>query len=167
MSYVYCVCWKLIIHQKLKQSIIALISHTSKVMLTILQARLQQYVNWELPDVQAGFRKGRGTRSNCQHHWIIEKARESSGCSTNNSILILSTHVSIRVEGSFPQDCPSLQMPIGSQGCHQDFWQNCCTLEVPMIPSLDLVNLLEWLKRLRKPVCSLHCWFITNSIKRY
>ena len=46
---------------------IALISHTSKVMLKILQARLQQYVNCELPDVQAGFRKGRGTRSNCQH----------------------------------------------------------------------------------------------------
>ena len=47
--------------------IIALISHTSKVMLKILQARLQQYVNRDLPDVQAGFRKGRGIRSNCQH----------------------------------------------------------------------------------------------------
>ena len=46
---------------------IALISHASKVMLKILQARLQQYVNCELPDVQAGFRKGRGNRSNCQH----------------------------------------------------------------------------------------------------
>ena len=46
---------------------IALISHTSKVMLKILHARLQQYMNRELPDVQAGFRKGRGTRSNCQH----------------------------------------------------------------------------------------------------
>ena len=46
---------------------IVLISHTSKVMLKILQARLQQYMNHELPDVQAGFRKGRGTRSNCQH----------------------------------------------------------------------------------------------------
>ena len=45
----------------------ALISHASKVMLKILQAKLQQYVNQELPDVQAGFRKGRGTRSNCQH----------------------------------------------------------------------------------------------------
>ena len=44
---------------------IALISHTGKVMLKILQARLQQYVNHELPDVQAGFRKGIGTRSNC------------------------------------------------------------------------------------------------------
>ena len=56
---------------------IALISHTSKVMLKILQARLQQYVNCESPDVQAGFRKGRGTRDQiASTHWIIEKARE-------------------------------------------------------------------------------------------
>ena len=46
-------------------------------MLKILQARLQQYMNWELPDVQAGFRKGRGTRDQIANiHWIIEKARE-------------------------------------------------------------------------------------------
>ena len=56
---------------------IALISHTSKVMLKILQARLQQYVNHELRDVQAGFRKGRGTRDQIANiRWIIEKARE-------------------------------------------------------------------------------------------
>ena len=56
---------------------IALISHASKVMLKILQARLQQYVNHEFPDVQAGFRKGRGTRDQIANiHWIIEKARE-------------------------------------------------------------------------------------------
>ena len=56
---------------------IALISHNSKVMLKILQARLQQYVNHELPDVQAGFRKGRGTRDHIANiHRIIEKARE-------------------------------------------------------------------------------------------
>ena len=56
---------------------IALISHASKVMLKILQAMLQQYVNHELPDVQAGFRKGRGTRYQIANiHWIIEKARE-------------------------------------------------------------------------------------------
>ena len=56
-------------------STIALISHTSKVMLKILQARLQQYVNQELPDVQAGFRKGRGTRDQIANiRWIIEKA---------------------------------------------------------------------------------------------
>ena len=52
-------------------------SHASKVMLKILQARLQQYVNCELPDVQAGFRKVRGTRDQIANiHWIIEKARE-------------------------------------------------------------------------------------------
>ena len=56
---------------------IALISHASRVMLRILQARLQQYVNRELPDVQAGFRKGRGTRDQIANiHWINEKARE-------------------------------------------------------------------------------------------
>ena len=56
---------------------IALISHVSRVMLKILQDRLQQYVNRELPDVQAGFRKGRGTSDQIANtHWIIEKARE-------------------------------------------------------------------------------------------
>ena len=56
---------------------IALISHASKVMLKILQARLQQYVNRGLPDVQAGFRKGKGTRDQIANlHWIIEKARQ-------------------------------------------------------------------------------------------
>ena len=53
----------------------ALISHASKVMLKILQVRLQQYKNWELPDVQVGFRKGRGTRDQIANiRWIIEKA---------------------------------------------------------------------------------------------
>ena len=56
---------------------IALISHASKVMLKILQARLQQYVNCELPDVQAGFSKGRGTRDQTANiRWILEKARD-------------------------------------------------------------------------------------------
>ena len=56
---------------------IALISHASKVMLKILQASLQQYVNQDLPDVQAGFRKGSRTRDQITNiHWIIEKARE-------------------------------------------------------------------------------------------
>ena len=56
---------------------IALISSASKVMLKVLQARLQQYVNQELPDVQAGFRKGRGTRNQIANIcWIAEKARE-------------------------------------------------------------------------------------------
>ena len=56
---------------------ITLISHASKVMLKILQARFQQYMNCELPDVQAGFRKGRGARDKVANTcWIIEKARE-------------------------------------------------------------------------------------------
>ena len=56
---------------------IVLISHASKIMLKILQARLQQYVNRELPDVQAGFRKDRGTGDQIANiHWIIEKGRE-------------------------------------------------------------------------------------------
>ena len=56
---------------------IALCSHASKVMLKILQARLQQYVNREIPDVEACFRKGRGTRDQIANiRWIIEKARE-------------------------------------------------------------------------------------------
>ena len=56
---------------------LVLISHASKIMLKILQAWLQQYTNWDLPDVQAGFRRGRGTRDQTANiHWIIKKARE-------------------------------------------------------------------------------------------
>ena len=66
---------------------IALISHASKVMLKILQARLQQYVNRELPDVQAGFRKGRGTRDQIANiHQIIKKQENSS--KTSISVLL-------------------------------------------------------------------------------
>ena len=58
-------------------STIVLTSHASKVMLKILQTRLQQYVNYELPDIQTGFRRGRGTRDQIANiFWIIEKARE-------------------------------------------------------------------------------------------
>ena len=69
---------------------IALISHTSKVTLKILQARLRQYVNQELPDVQGGFRKGRGTRDQIANiRWIIEKAREFQKTSTSASLTTL------------------------------------------------------------------------------
>ena len=62
---------------KLPHNCTHLISHASKVMLKILQARIQQYVNRELPDVQAGFRKGRGTRDQIANiRWFIEKARQ-------------------------------------------------------------------------------------------
>ena len=70
---------------------IALISHASKVMLKILQARLQQYVNCEIPDVQAGFRKGRGTRD--QIHWITStgssKKQESSRKTSVSALLTM------------------------------------------------------------------------------
>ena len=60
------------------------ISHASKVMPQILQAKLQQYMNQELPDIQAGFRKGRGTRDQIANiHWIIGKAREFQKSSTS------------------------------------------------------------------------------------
>ena len=65
------------IFHRTRTKTIALISHASKVMLKILQVRLQQYMNCELPDVQAGFRKGRGTRDQIANIcWIMEKARE-------------------------------------------------------------------------------------------
>ena len=72
---------------------IVIISHTSKVMLQILQARLQQYVKWELPVVQAGFRKDRGTRDQIANiHWIIVKAREfRKKRSTSASLTMLKT----------------------------------------------------------------------------
>ena len=67
-----------------KYCTIALISHTSKVMLKILQVRLQQYMNCKLPDVQAGFRKGRGTTDQIANIcWIIERAREFQKKSTS------------------------------------------------------------------------------------
>ena len=70
-------------------SIIALISHTSKVMLKILEARLQQYVNQELPDIQAGFRKSRGTRDQIANiHWIIKKVIELQEKKKSNSTLL-------------------------------------------------------------------------------
>ena len=69
---------------------IALISHTSKVMLKILQARLQQYVNCEPPDVQAGFRKGRRTRDQIANiHWITEKAREFQKKTSTSALLTM------------------------------------------------------------------------------
>ena len=69
---------------------IALTSHTSKVMLKILQARLQQYVNGELPDVQAGFRKGRGTRDQIANiHWIIGKTGNKYVDSSSPALMAL------------------------------------------------------------------------------
>ena len=73
---------------------IALISHANKVMLKILQARLQQYVNQELLEVQVGFRKGRGTRDQIGNiHWIIEKAREFQKTSNSASLTTIKSLV--------------------------------------------------------------------------
>ena len=70
---------------------VALISHTSTIMLKILQARLQQFVNHGLPDVQAGFRKGRGTRerSNCQHPLDHQKKQENSRKTSTFALLTM------------------------------------------------------------------------------
>ena len=71
---------------------IALISHSSKVMFKILQSRLQQFMNHELPDTQAGFRKGRGNRDQISNiRWIIEKAREFQKKKTSTSVLLTRT----------------------------------------------------------------------------
>ena len=65
-------------------------------MLKILQARLQQYVNHELPDVQAGFRKGRGTRDQIANiHWIVEKAREFQKKKSTSALLIMPKHLTV------------------------------------------------------------------------
>ena len=73
---------------------LTLISHTSKVILKILQARLQQYMNSELPDVQAGFRKGRGTRDQIANsHWITKKAREVQKKTSISALLTMTMTV--------------------------------------------------------------------------
>ena len=77
---------------------IALISHASKVMLKILQARLQQYVNCELPDVQAGFRKGRGTRDQIANiRWIIEKQESSRKKTSISALLTMSKPLTVTI----------------------------------------------------------------------
>ena len=79
-------------------------SHANKVMLKILQARLQQYVNSEIPDVQTGFRKGRGTREQTANiHWIMEKTREFQKTSISALLTMpkpLTVWITITVENS-------------------------------------------------------------------
>ena len=80
----------------LQHPTIALISHASKVMLKILQARLQQYVNRELPDVQARFRKGRGTRDLIANIcWVMEKAREFQKKTSISALLTMSKPLTV------------------------------------------------------------------------
>ena len=72
---------------------IALILHTSKVMLKILQARLQQYVNCEHPDIQAGFRKDRGNRSNCQH--LLDHQKSKKVLEKASALLTMPKHLTV------------------------------------------------------------------------
>ena len=89
---------------------IALVSHASKVMLKILQARLQQYVNSEIPDVQAEFRKGRGTRDQIASvHWIIEKAREFQ------KNILVSSVAQLCPTLCGPMDCSTPGLPVHHQ----------------------------------------------------
>ena len=74
---------------------ITLFSHTSKVMLKILQARLQQYVNREIPYVQAGFRKGRGTRDQIANIRLIRKKQESSRKTSTSALLTMPKHLTM------------------------------------------------------------------------
>ena len=75
---------------------IVLISHVIKVMLKILQSRLQQYVNWEIPDVQAGFKIGRGTRDQTANiHWIIEKKQGNSRKTSTSALLTMPKLLSV------------------------------------------------------------------------
>ena len=98
---------------------IALISHTSKVMLKILQARLQQYVSHELPDVQAGFRKGRGTRDQIANiHWIMKMQESSRKTSTPKPLTVwitITVENSSRYGNTRPPDLP-LEKPVCRSG---------------------------------------------------
>ena len=86
--------------QRMFKHTIALISHASKVMLKILQARLQQYMNPEIADVQAGFRKGRGTRDQIANIcWIIEKPREFQK-NIHSALLVMPKPLTVSVQFS-------------------------------------------------------------------
>ena len=110
----------------LKLPQIAFISHISKVMLKILQARLQQYVNHELPDVQAGFRKGRGTRDQIANiHWIIGKSKRVPEKTSISALLTMPKPLTVwitincgnsdRDENTRPPDLP-LEKPVCMAG---------------------------------------------------
>ena len=115
----------------LKLRTIALISHANKVMLKILQASLQQYVSCELPDVQAGFRKGRGTRDQIGNIcWIMEKAREFQKTSISALLTMpkpLTVWITTTVENSErdgnnrPPDLP-LEKPVCRSGSNSYNW---------------------------------------------
>ena len=96
---------------------VALISHASKGMLKILQARLQRYVNHELPDVQAGFRKGRGTRGQIANIlWIIKKKQESSRKTSISAFLTMPKSLTVWIIINW-RILP-LEKPVCRSGCN-------------------------------------------------
>ena len=106
---------------------IPLISHASKVMLKILQARLQQYVNCELADVQAGFRKGRGTRDqNANICWIIKKKQESSR----------KTSISVLLTMWITINCGKFWKRWEYQTTWPASWETCSLLHLKSLPLL-------------------------------
>ena len=101
---------------------IALISHATKVMLKILQARLQQYVNPELPDVQAGFRKGRGTRDQIANiRWVIEKAREFQKKTSISALLTMPKPLTVWIT----KNCGKFWRRWASQTTWPASWETC------------------------------------------
>ena len=120
-------------------------SHASKVMLKILQARLQEYVNRELPDVQAGFRKGRGSRDQIAgNHWIIKKAREFQKniyfCFIDYSkvfVIVNKTEGDVFLEFScfFNDPADVYNLMSGSSKASLDIWK--FTVHVLLKPSLE------------------------------
>ena len=101
---------------------IAFISHASKVMLKILQPRLQQYMNHELPDIQAGFRKGRGTRDQIANiYWIIEKAREFKKNIYFCFIDYAKAFDCVKVAQSCPTLCDSMDYSLPGSSVHGIF----------------------------------------------
>ena len=112
---------------------IALISHTSKVILKILQARLQQYLNCELPDVQAGFRKCTGTRNQIANIcWIIEKARKVPEKHLLLHYLLRQSLSLCESESEVTQSCPTLYDPVD------------CSLPGSSIHGISQARILEW-----------------------
>ena len=101
---------------------IALISHASKVMLKILRARLQQYVNCELPDVQAGFRRGRGIRDQIVNiHWIIEKARKFQKKTSISALLAVPKTLTVWIT----ENCGKFLKKWGYQTTISASWEVC------------------------------------------
>ena len=104
---------------------VALISHASKIMLKILQARLQQYVNPELPHIKAGFRKGRGTRDQIVNiHWIIDKAREFQEKKKSTSVSLttlkfLTVWIKTRCEKFWKRWEYQSTLPVSEETCMQ------------------------------------------------